>query len=63
MQQQDLYICESVCPIKSETQSQLLCGLRDGTLRTFNVQLSLGTLECHPIDQLSLTKHRQAQFV
>lgn len=40
--QRDLFICESSIPIMSATSTQLLCGLRDGTLVMFNATISSG---------------------
>lgn len=42
MVQRDLFICESSVPIMSATSTQLLCGLRDGTLVMFNATISSG---------------------
>ncbi|RPB28968.1 hypothetical protein L211DRAFT_855135 [Terfezia boudieri ATCC MYA-4762] len=45
MVQRDLFICESSVPMISATSTQLLCGLRDGTLVMFNTTISSGNLQ------------------
>ncbi|KAF8423084.1 mono-functional DNA-alkylating methyl methanesulfonate N-term-domain-containing protein [Tirmania nivea] len=45
MIQRDLFICESSVPVMSVISTQLLCGLRNGTLIMFNATISSGYLQ------------------